>query len=130
LRKKDGKDYSVLEVLENYAGRYRTGDKYIRVLFDCGIIYFLDKFGEKDISKAIDKIFIWAYTLRLQMQAVQIASIDNYALTNKKIFKKIREATRPNDIVNLKLEILNKNRSTKTNEIVELFEKMNYYDGK
>ncbi|KAA6322157.1 hypothetical protein EZS27_028269 [termite gut metagenome] len=130
FEKKDGKDYSVLEVLENYAGRYRTGDKYIRVLFDCGIIYFLDKFGEKDISKAIDKIFIWAYTLRLQMQAVQIASIDNYALTNKKIFKKIREATRPNDIVNLKLETLNKNRSTKTNEIVELFEKMNYYDGK
>ena len=119
----------ILDILSSYEGRNRTGDKYVRVLFDCGVIYFFDKFGTKYISKAIEIIFIWAYTLRLQMQAVQIASIDNYALQNKKIFKRIREATCPTDIVNLKLDNLNTNKSTKTEKIVSLFNKMKYYDG-
>ncbi|MCX6162894.1 MAG: DUF262 domain-containing protein [Ignavibacteriae bacterium] len=124
----------ILSVLSNYEGRNRTGDKYVKVLFDCCLIYYLDKFGTKYILKAIEKIFIWVYTLRLQMQAVQVASIDNYALgkneVNKEIFKIIREAIHPNDILNIKLDNLNTNNSTKTDSILALFKKMNYYDGK
>jgi hypothetical protein len=71
------KDNQTLETIKIYDGCYRTGDKYIRNLFYCGLIYYIDKFGNWDkdnLSKAINKIFIWAYSLRLQKHAVQLAS--------------------------------------------------------
>ncbi len=131
----------VLSVLSTYDGRNRTGDRYVRVLFDCCLIYYIDKFGTKNISKAIEKIFIWAYALRLQMQAVQIATIDTYALGNrddiimgnKKVFKLIREAIKESDISNIKLDNLNVNNAPKkdaTKKIIELFENIGYYDDK
>lgn len=126
---KDNLVNEIFDVLLNYDGRDRTGDKYVQVLFYCGLIYYLDKFGTKYISKAIEKIFIWAYTLRLQMQAVQIASADNYALENIRLFERIREATHPSSILNLKLENLDTNNSTKTEKIVSLFKKLKYYNG-
>ena len=55
----------IINTLDNYEGKSRTGDKYIRMLFDCAVLYFMDKFGSVDLSKAIEKIFIWAYTPRL-----------------------------------------------------------------
>ena len=124
-------DNRKLETIKTYSGCFRTGDQYVRNLFYCGLIYYVDKFGfgEKELSKAIDKIFIWAYSLRLQKQAVQLVSIDNYALENVQLFKKIREAIHPNEILNIKLEMLNEIRcSSKTNEIINLFEEMEYYE--
>jgi hypothetical protein len=122
------KNVSVIDILKTYTGYYRTGDKYIRNLFYCGLIYYVDKFGEKELSKAIDKIFIWAYTLRLKLVSVRLDSIDNYALKQIQLFKKIRDAIHPNKILNTKLEILKNHRSTKTEQIVELFKQMKYYE--
>jgi hypothetical protein len=116
----------IIETIKTYEGGYRTGDKYICNLFYCGLAYYVDKFGYKDLSKAVDKIFIWAYSLRLQMQAVQLASIDNYALENIHLFKKIREAINPNEILNLKLPTLNENKSSKTEKIEIIFKEMRY----
>lgn len=125
-------DFKVLQTIKNYHGKYRTGDKYVRNLFYCGLIYYVDKFGEKELPKATDKIFVWAYSLRLKLFSVGLDSIDNYALKKAhsqiQLFKKIREAIRPNEIINLKLETLRENRSSKTNEIVELFKEMKYYE--
>lgn len=124
--------YPILEMIKTYEGSSHTGDKYIRNLFYCGLIYYIDKFGEKDLSKAIDKIFVWAYSLRLKLQAVRLVSIDNFALNKGhsqiQLFKKIKNAINPNDILNLRLEILNKNRSSKTEKIVEEFKKLKYYE--
>jgi len=129
---KNNKEFSILETIKTYAGSYRTGDKYIRNLFYCGLIYYIDKFGKKDLSKAIGKIFIWSYTLRLKLYSVRLDSIDNYALnkghSQVQIFKEIREAIHPNDITNIKLETLNENRSSKTEKIIELFKEMKYYE--
>lgn len=124
--------YPILETIKTYEGSFRTGDKYIRNLFYCGLIYYIDKFGEKDLSKAIDKIFVWAYSLRLKLQAVGLDSVDNFALNKGhsqiQLFKKIRETIKPSNILNLRLEILNENRSSKTEEIVEEFKKLKYYE--
>lgn len=129
---KSRNDFKVLQTIRNYNGNYRTGDKYVRNLFYCGLIYFVDKFGEKELPKATEKVFIWAYSLRLKLFSVGLDSIDNYALNKAhsqiQLFKKIREAIRPNDIVNLKLETLRENRSSKTDKIVELFKEMKYYE--
>ena len=127
---KNNKD-DKLNIIKKYEGSYRTGDKYIRNLFYCGLIYYVDRFGDKDLSKAIDKIFFWAYTLRLKLQSVGLDSIDNYALNKPphsqiQLFKEIREATRPNDILNIKLEILKEKYSTKTKEIDKIFKEKGY----
>ncbi|WP_375605177.1 DUF262 domain-containing protein [Flavobacterium davisii] len=124
--------YPLLKIIKTYEGSFRTGDKYIRNLFYCGLIYYLDKFGDKELSKVIDKIFIWAYSLRLKLQAVGLDSVDNYALnlghSQIQLFKKIKETIKPHDILNLRFEILKENRSSKTEEIVERFKKLKYYE--
>lgn len=123
----------IINTIKTYPGNHRTGDKYIRNLFYCGLIYYIDKFGEIDLGKAIDKIYIWAYTLRLKLYSVGLDSVDNYALkkahSQVQLFKKIREAVHPNDILNMKLEILQKGQlKREIKEIVELFEGMKYYE--
>jgi hypothetical protein len=124
--------YPILNTIKNYDGSFRTGDKYIRNLFYCGLIYYIDKFGDKDLSKAIDKIFVWAYSLRLKLQAVGLDSVDNFALNKGhsqiQLFKKIKETIKPNDILNLRLETLKENKSSKTEKIVEKFKSLKYYD--
>jgi hypothetical protein len=125
----------------NYPGSHRIGDKYIKNLFYCGLIYYIDKFVNKDLnnfddknlSKAMGKIFIWAYTLRLKLSSVGLDSVDNYALNKAhshiQLFNEIRESIYPHDILNIDLEFL-KHEQTKREikEIVELFKEQKYYE--
>jgi uncharacterized protein with ParB-like and HNH nuclease domain len=133
---KDIKDNQTFETIKNYEGCYRAGDKYVRNLFYCGLIYYIDKFGDWDrdnLSKAIDKIFIWAYSLRLKLSKIYLNSIDNYALgkahSQVKLFKTIREAINPNEILNIKLDVLQKEQlKREIGEIVKLFIDRKYYE--
>ena len=129
--------YPVLNTIKTYDGSFRTGDKYIRNLFYCGLIYYIDKFGEKDLSKAINKIFVWAYSLRLKLQAVGLDSVDNYALNKGhsqiQLFKKIKDSINPNDILNLQLKNLKEkdfpaSKNDKVKQIVEHFKDLKYYE--
>jgi len=122
----DGYAQTIMDTLNSYPARTRTGDCYVRAMFDCLLIYYIDKFGHADISRAIEKIFIWAYSLRLQMQVVQLASMDNHVLKNN-LFRLIKEATRPADLISCSLRELSGINSTKTDEIEALFKAMRYY---
>lgn len=120
--------HTIMETLNSYEGRNRTGDKYVRMLFNCSLLYYIDKFGEAEISKAIEKIFIWAYSLRLTYQNLQLASVDNYVVEEFNLFKKIREAIYKEEITTLELPLIQEDyESEKTAEIKELFLKMKYY---
>lgn len=127
LDKLDGYAKTILETLNNYEGRSRTGDRYVRTIFDCLLIYYIDKFGLIEISRSIEKIFIWSFSLRLKMQVVQLASMDNHVLENN-LFKLIKDAIRPGDFINCPLPVLQEKRSTKTEEIEKLFREMRYYE--
>ncbi|MDP4272155.1 MAG: DUF262 domain-containing protein [Bacteroidota bacterium] len=120
----------VIKMMNESPGSFRVGDKYVQNLFYCGLIYFIDKFGEKELPKAIDKIFVWAFTLRLKLYSVGIDSVDNYALNRAhaqvQLFKSIREAIRPNEILNIKLEVLTEKKSTKTDTIESFFKEQKY----
>jgi len=118
----------ILKTINIYEGKSRTGDGYVRTLFDCALFYYIDKFGLREISRAIERIFIWAYSLRLNFQAVQIASIDNHVLYGINLFRHIKEANNPGDIITLPLKPIEKNNSTKTELIAEIFEELRYYD--
>ena len=123
----DGFAQDIMETINSYPARTRTGDCYVRAMFDCLLIYYIDKFGHAELSRAIEKIFIWAYSLRLQMQVVQLASMDNYVLANN-LFRLIKDATRPADFINHPLKWLSSNSSTKTEAIERLFRDMEYYE--
>lgn len=117
---------SIYTTLESYDGRNRTGDKYVRNLFDCCLIYYWDKFGAVEMDRAVEKFFIWAYSLRLTMQNVQLASIDNYALEAPHVFKTIKEALHPSEVLNIKLPSLTNVSSTKTKDLENIFKELKY----
>jgi hypothetical protein len=123
----DGYAKRIMGTINSYPARKRTGDCYVRAIFDCLLIYYIDKFGHVDISRAIEKIFIWAYSLRLQMQVLPLASMDNYVLANN-LFSRIKEAIRPADFINCSLPVLTGKKSTKTEQIEALFKEMKYYE--
>jgi hypothetical protein len=116
----------IFDTLESYGARWRTGDKYIRNLFDCCLIYYIDKFGFSEVDRAIEKFFIWAYSLRLKMQNVQLASMDNYALEAPHMFKKIKEALHPSEVFTINLPLVEEVRASSVDEIKKLFQQMKY----
>ncbi len=79
------------------------------------------------MSRAIEKIFIWAYSLRIKMQVVQLASMDNHVLENNNLFWLIKESSRPSDFINFSLPTIDPNKSSKKAEEIEtLFKEMGY----
>ena len=123
----DGYAKNIIDTLNSYPARTRTGDCYVRAMFNCLLIYYIDKFGHAELSRAIEKIFIWAYSLRIQTEVVQLASMDNYVLKNN-LFRLIKDATRPADFINCNLPVVSGTKSTKTEEIEVLFREMKYYE--
>lgn len=121
----------IIDTINSYEGKSRTGDKYVRMIFDCALLFYVDKFGYENISKAIEKIFIWAYTIRLTYQALQLSSVDNYVVREFNIFKLIKESINPKAIEMFDLPLIEKENehvSHKTQEIKNLFIEMNYYE--
>ncbi|HBQ5823556.1 TPA: DUF262 domain-containing protein [Klebsiella pneumoniae subsp. pneumoniae] len=125
----------ILKTLNSYRNRYRTGDQYIRTMFDCALIFYIDKFGGQSLSAAIEKSFIWAYRCRIRQQVVQLATMDKYVLENN-LFRVIKEARIPSDVLSMPLLTIrasenNNNRRTgnyEQDELVRLFKEMNYYE--
>lgn len=141
LNKEASKILATLNCNDLYPKRVRTGDRYVRSIFDCALIFYIDKFGDVLLSEAIEKLFIWAYSLRIKQQVLQLATMDNYVLS-KNVFGLIKEAIKPSEVLNMTMDTLtitdNKNnRSNKDNSaeevankdpLVNLFKEMNYYE--
>lgn len=119
----------IMQVINDYPAHYRTGDRYVRAMFDCLLIYYLDKFGSTEVSRAIEKIFVWSYSLRLKQQVVQLATMDNY-VREYNWFIKLKEATVPSEFLNLSSQSVEQNeiKATQVERLVELFKGMNYYE--
>ena len=110
---------------KDYAGYYRVGDNYTKILFECACMYFLDKFGEdKELEKVFEKIFLWAFYIRLTIKRIPFSSIDNYAMEYDSFFKYIKEALQISDILKVRL----KSVSESVPKYVEAIEK--YFDDK
>ncbi|GAB7256968.1 DUF262 domain-containing protein [Polaribacter sp. OB-PA-B3] len=124
--KPQGTAKTIIDALEVYEGRYRTGDKYVYNLFKCALIFYVDKFGLTEVDRAIEKIFLWAYTIRLKHKNVQLATMDNYATDYPFVFKRIREALKPNDFLNIRIDAIKTQdiKATKVTKLITIFEKL------
>ena len=92
----------IIRIINNYDKKNRLGDQYVRMLFDCALLYYVDRFGFESISDFILKAFNWAYSLRLKKYAVSLKSINKYALSSG-LFQRIREANCPSDVLHMKM---------------------------
>lgn len=125
----------IIRTLNRYERRMRTGDQYVRSMFDCALIFYIDKFGTQALSAAIEKCFVWAYRCRIRQQVVQLATMDNYVLEHN-LIRTIRDARLPEDLLALTMPTIttseNKNnRGAGTDagdELVSLFKEMKYYE--
>lgn len=94
---------NIFKVIKEYPGWNRTGDTYVRTLFECALVFYVDKFGHHEINQAIEKIFAWSYKLRLQYYAIQFVSVDNYVLSEN-IFSDIKNSFSPHEALKRKVD--------------------------
>ena len=90
---------------------YRTGDIYIKRLYECALLLFMDRFGIENMETSyMEKLYKWSYSLRLVMYAVRRESINSYAngnnsnIYNGALFSKISEMNKPEDIMKIELK--------------------------
>ena len=127
IKNTSGLANKIIHTVENYDGKTRTGDKYVRLLFDCALFFYIDKFGDKFIEQAIEKIFIWAYSIRLTYQSLQMASVDNYVVNDSNLFRKISQSLYKEEILNIELPKIKVNIETrKIDKLVSLFTTLKY----
>lgn len=113
----------------------RTGDIYIKQLYECSLLFFADRFGMDSVTPSVmQQLYSWSYSLRLAMYAVYPQTINKYANglhdranEGMKIFSIINEMADPEE---LKLLVLNKpaiddNNKLKYKEVYNLLCKWN-----
>ncbi|WP_346208252.1 DUF262 domain-containing protein [Caldifermentibacillus hisashii] len=91
----------------------RTGDLYVKQLYECALLFFADRFGIETLPNGVmQQLYTWSYSLRLTMDAVYMETINKYAQGEHKrvnngldLFSKISEMNHAED---LKLIVLEK----------------------
>lgn len=131
--KKDTVEYDILNTLDTYRGHNRSGDRYVRNMFNCALVYYIDKFGKIDLDRTIKKLFIWAYNLRFKLYSVKLVSVDNYAIgrheyAKESLFQKLYYAINHNEILNLNLESIKEINATRVDKLLDLFKELKYYE--
>ena len=108
-----------------YKGRSRRGDQYVRRMFDALVLCYYDRFGGNDLPRAIEYIFIWAYSLRLEKKSVYLESIEKYIGTDN-LFERLQQALSSVDFLSKPLPQPKKVEATNVEGIKELFAKLGY----
>lgn len=115
----------------------KSGDKYIKRLYECSLLFFVDRFGINSITDSVMKqLYTWSYSLRLVMVAVYPETINKYALGRHErvnsgidIFANISEMIEPEELNLIILDKLNENQVENSlknyNEIWEFLKKEN-----
>jgi hypothetical protein len=92
--------------------RSSTGMQYAKELFECALLFYYDKFHVLD-ELAIKKIFIWAYSVRVDVHTLGRDTINKYAVGERNdqysnfipMFSRISLARKHTDISNLQVNI-------------------------
>lgn len=109
------------EHIEGQIPNKRSGDVYIKQLYECALLFFADRFGIDSLSKGVmQQLYSWSYSLRLTMNAVYTQTVNKYAQGKHErlnegldLFTAISEMNNAEDIKLIVLEqpnIENKNK--------------------
>lgn len=69
------------ESLEERPSRSRY--RKVSELYLAALLYYTNRFSEEDVKAARERLFAWAYALRVELLRVQMASIDNRGSGNR-----------------------------------------------
>lgn len=105
----------ISEIIKN-PPRKSTGFGYAVELFFCALLCYYDKFRNFD-SRAVNKLFLWAMMIRIDMKNLSFETINNYAIGNDNekysnhisLFAKIKDARFHNEISNIQINVVNLN---------------------
>ncbi|MGJ8666722.1 MAG: DUF262 domain-containing protein [Patiriisocius sp.] len=89
----------ILDYIVSGKGTHRTGDGYCKELFECALLFYTSKFGIEHLPQVFNKLFLWAFRLRLGLRAVRIESVNNHAVHPNSLIKLIARAKHPKEIV-------------------------------
>jgi uncharacterized protein with ParB-like and HNH nuclease domain len=126
------KALEILNLIDTYDARHRTGDLYVRNVFNCCLLYYIDKFGYYKIDEIIVRFFIWVYTPRIERHSVRLRTIDNLGAEYNGFFRIIRESINTKEIFYKELNTVSpydgnmKKESTKP--LIDIFNQLNYID--
>ena len=97
VTKINGKDLGkgVNTFLNNQDYCYRVGDKYLKNLFECIVLFYFDKFGEIYLDEFINKAFLWVYRIRFEYQRITFKTIEDEAHSKNGLFNHIEKSSMP-----------------------------------
>lgn len=126
-----GQARAILITLGDYDGRNRKGDRHVRLVFDALLMYYLDKFGEQGLERAVVLAFVWAYA-RLMHRAVKVGSMDKFiAESAVNPFALLRDALTPQEFLRLPLPTVSYQGGTAPVKYLEplqaLMERLGYW---
>lgn len=140
LKNKDDKNSKNYDIFPEI----RTGDKYIKELYENVLLFFADRFGLDSINDSImKKIYVYCYSIRLSMQKIGLNTINNYSIgkispnsnfedkdTDVAIFERISEMVVPDDmdlftVPSLKDEVKEQAKYREQEDILKLVNEWN-----
>lgn len=89
------------------AHRRKSTYRLVRNLFDCLVLYYVDRFEDQDLERAVRLTAAYAMALRVQQRQVRRDMVSRYALGSPPspslprwaLFRDLREAMRPQDFL-------------------------------
>lgn len=90
---------NLIDFLNNHAHANRTGDRYLRSLFECLVLAYFDKFGEERLENFVNKAFVWVYRIRLEWQRITFATINNTAMAQNSLLTHLDRSYTPDAVM-------------------------------
>ncbi len=96
----------IIDVLNSYEGRHRTGDGYTRNLFNAALLCFVDRFGEEAVDEiVIRQCYAWAYAIRFEKLAVRKVTMDEKGKEPNGLIRRMQYLDRPDDVARLPMPL-------------------------
>ena len=104
-----------------YDKHRRSGDTYVRNLFQSIVLYYYDRFGDNHLDAAVLKILKWTYKIRIKNSSVRVETIENAAKSQMGILHYIDQMVHSKEILKYRIDIEEKDKIRKDIEELNLF---------
>lgn len=114
----------------------RTGDIYIKQLYEASLLFYADRFDFETIDESVmHQLYTWCYSLRLRMKAVYPQTINKYACgqherinLGKDLFSKMSEMNEPQELKSVILESVDES-DLQSNSYKAIYDLMKQWNG-
>lgn len=114
----------------------RTGDIYIKQLYEASLLFYADRFDFETIDESVmHQLYTWCYSLRLRMKVVYPQTINKYACgqherinLGKDLFSKMSEMNEPQELKSVILESVDES-DLQSNSYKAIYDLMKQWNG-